>query len=61
MFFWCHIRHINPIKIYPGRITLKDIEPTDTLDYSEIELPVSKKVYSKIETKKKISINLFLL
>ena len=23
-FLWCHVRHINPIKIYPERITRKD-------------------------------------
>ena len=25
-FFWCNIRHINPVKIHPARITQKDKE-----------------------------------
>ena len=23
-FLWCHARHINPVKIHPGRITRED-------------------------------------
>ena len=23
-FLWCHIRHINPIKVHPERITKED-------------------------------------
>ena len=23
-FSWCHVRHSNPVKIHPGRITRKD-------------------------------------
>ena len=25
-FFWCHVRHIHPVKTHPERITLKDKE-----------------------------------
>ena len=31
----------------------------DTLDYEEIEFPVSKKKFNKIEVKNKIAINFF--
>ena len=23
-FLWCHVRHINPVKVHPERITQKD-------------------------------------
>ena len=39
---WCHIRHINPVKIHPERITQNKKRMIDTLDYEEIEFPVSK-------------------
>ena len=37
VFFWCHIRHINPGKIHPERITQNDKNLIDTLDYERIE------------------------
>ena len=24
MFLWCHVRHVNPVKIHPERITQND-------------------------------------
>ena len=30
-FLWCHIRHINPVKIHPERITQKDKELVNNL------------------------------
>ena len=41
--FSCYIRHINPAKIYPERITQKDKELADDLNYDGIEFPVPKK------------------
>ena len=52
-------RHINPVKIHPERITRKDEELTDHLDYDGIEFPVRQKAFSKIETKNNICINVF--
>ena len=36
-FLWCHIRHLNPLKIHPQKIV-------SNLDYSDIKCPVSKKI-----------------
>ena len=57
-FLWCHIRHLNPLKIHPKRITKADRKMVNNLDYQGIEFPVSKKDYCKIE-KKHIYINDF--
>ena len=54
-FFWCHIRHLNLLKIHPERITKADKNTVNTLDYEGTKL-VSKKDFSKIEIKT-ISIN----
>ena len=54
-FFWCHIRHLNLLKIHPERITKADKNTVNTLDYESTKL-VSKKDFSKIEIKT-ISIN----
>ena len=58
-FLWCHIKHINQVKIHPKRITQKDKELVNDLNYDGIEFPVSGKIFSKIETKKNICINVF--
>ena len=58
-FLWCHVRHINPIKMHPERITQKDKEFINDLNYDGIEFPVSEIFFSKIETKSNICINVF--
>ena len=30
-FLWCYVRHINPVKIHPGRITWEDKKLVNTL------------------------------
>ena len=44
-FLWCHIKHLNPLKIHPGRITKQDNESINALDYEKIKFPVSKKEF----------------
>ena len=72
-FLWCQVRHINPVKIHPERITKEDKklvrqitnsekiiqEDVNGLDYDETELPVQEKYFSKIEIKISICINVF--
>ena len=58
-FLWCHIRHINPVKIYPQRITQEDKKLVNSFNYDGIEFPVTEKGFSKIEKKKNICINVF--
>ena len=48
-FLKCHIRHLNLLKTHPERITKKDKELVSKLNYEEINFPVSKKDYCKIE------------
>ena len=58
-FLWCHIRHLNPLKRHPERITKAHEKMVNYLDYEGIKLPVSKKDFSKIEQKNSICINKF--
>ena len=58
-FLWCHVRHINPVKIHPERITREDKKLANDLNYDGIEFPVREKDFSKIEKKNNIYINLF--
>ena len=60
-FLLCHIRHLNPLKTHPKRITKADKKMVNDLDYKGMEFPVSKKDISKIEKKDNISINVFCL
>ena len=58
-FLWCHIRHLNLLKIHPETITKQDKELINTLDYETIEFPVSIKDFNKVEVKNKICIGVF--
>ena len=41
-FLWCHIRHLNPLKIHPERITKIDKKVINDFDHEGIKFPVSK-------------------
>ena len=58
-FFWCHVRHINPVKMHQDRITKEDKNLVNDLDYDGIEFFVQEREFSKIETKINICINVF--
>ena len=59
-FLWCHIRHLNPSKIHPERITKADKKKNiHDLNYEGIKFPVSKRDYCKIEKKNNVCINVF--
>ena len=58
-FLWCHVRHINPAKVYPQRITPKDKNRANDLDYVRVEFAVREKDFRKIEKKNNICINVF--
>ena len=57
---WCHVRHLNLVDKNSSRISKIDKKIADTLDYSDINFPVSERDYSKIEDKNSININVFL-
>ena len=46
-FLWCHIRHLNPLKIHPERVTEADKNMVNDLGYKGIEFFVSKKDLKK--------------
>ena len=54
-----HIKHLNPLKIHPERITKADRRMVNDLIYVDIKFPVSKKDYCRIEQKNSICINVF--
>ena len=58
-FLWCHVRHLNLNCVKPNIITKKDKEIAESLNYSSVDFPVSKKDYCKIEVLHKISVNVF--
>ena len=58
-FLWCHVRHQNPLQHHNERITQKDREIAQTLNYSGVTFPVSIKDMDKIEKQNKININVY--
>ena len=58
-FLWCHVRHINPLKEHPGRITRVDKKIANNLNYNGIAFPVQEKYLKKVEVQNNICINVF--
>ena len=58
-FLWCHIRHFNPAKIHPERITREDKKLVNDIDYDKVKFPEREKDFSQIEKKNNICINVF--
>ena len=58
-FLWCHVRHINPVKIHPERITREDKKLVNNLNNDWVKIPVREKDFSKIEKRSNICINVF--
>ena len=44
------MRHLNPLKIHPERITKTDKSVVNDLVYEGIEFPVSKKILARLKT-----------
>ena len=47
-FIWCHVRHLNLDGAKLCRITKKDREIAEELNYCGVDFPVSKKHFCKI-------------
>ena len=58
-FLWCHVKHLNCKGKNLGRITKKDREIAETLNYTGINFRVSEKDYDKISVMNGININVF--
>ena len=58
-FQWCIVRHLNPRKKDPQRITKDDMEFAKKLDFSGITFPVTRNQISRIEKQNKIYVNVY--
>ena len=58
-FLGCYVRHLNLIKKHPERIKKEDKKLANNLNYEEIEFPVSKSDYCKVEKQNNLCINVF--
>ena len=47
-FLWCHLKHLNPLKIHPERITKAD-KMVNNLEYEGVEFLIARKANSNIE------------
>ena len=55
----CHVRHVNPVKIHPERITREDKELVNNLDNDGVGFPMQEKDFTKIKTKNNTWINVY--
>ena len=60
-FLWCHVRHTNPVKIHPERITREDKKLVNDLNYDGIEFPVWAKDFSKIKKRIIFALTCFVM
>ena len=58
-FLWFHVRHINPVKDHPGRITRTDRDFANNLNYDGTEFPVQEKDFKKVEVQNNVCVNVF--
>ena len=58
-FLWCHVRHVNLVKIHPERIAREDKKLVNNPNHDEVGFPVRKKDFSKIKKRNNIGINMF--
>ena len=54
-FLWCHVRHINPVKIHPERITQPNKKLVNDLVYHGVEFPAKKTTFALARIVIKIS------
>ena len=59
-FLWCHIRHINPVKVHPEQITKEDKKLVKELDYGDVNFPVQEKDFRETETRNKFVLTYFV-
>ena len=59
-FLWCHVSHINPVKIHPERITWEDKKLANDLNYDGIEFPVREKVLARLERRTIFALTCFV-
>ena len=59
-FLWCHIRHIDLVKIHPEIIKREDKKLANDLDYDRVEFPVREKDFSKIEKRAIFALTCFV-
>ena len=58
-FLWCLVKQLNCNGIKLSRITKKEKEISESLNYNGVKFPVSKKDYCKISVMNKTNINVF--
>ena len=56
---WCHVRHLNCADKNLKKITKKDKEIAGELNYNDVDFPVSKKDYGRIQMMNRINISAF--
>ena len=61
VILWYYVRHINPVKIHPERITWEDKKLVKNLNYDGIDFPVREKDFSKIEKRTIFALMYFVM
>ena len=51
MFLWCHVRHINPVKIHPERITREEKNLSMILIMMKLNFLCEKKILARLKQK----------
>ena len=60
MFLWCHVRHINSVKIHPERFRQTDKELVNDLDYDGFKFLVREKDFTRFKQKTTLTLMCFV-
>ena len=53
-FLWCHIRHTNPVKMHPERITRENKKLANNLNYGGVGFPLRENFLGRLKKKRTI-------
>ena len=60
-FLWCHIKHLDPLRIHPERITKANNKMINDLYCEGIKFPVSKKILARLKRKTIFALMYFVM
>ena len=60
-FLWCHVRHINSIKIHPERVTRENRILANDLDYDGINFLCKKKILARLKKRTTLALMCFVM
>ena len=60
-FLWCHVRHINPVKTHPQRITREDKKLVNSINYDGLSFLCGKRILARLKKRTMFASTCFVM